>query len=33
MISSLQEVKQRFDKIKDHKPKAAKKLNELDLKE
>ena len=29
MINSLQEIQDRFDKIKDHKPKAAKKLNEL----
>lgn len=29
MIKSLQEIKKRFDKIKDNKPKASKKLNEL----
>lgn len=29
MISSLREINDRFDKIKDHKPKASKKLNEL----
>lgn len=29
MINSMQEIKERFEKIKDHKPKAAKKLNEL----
>lgn len=29
MIRSLQEINDRFDKIKDHKPKASKKLNEL----
>ena len=29
MINSLQEIKERFEKIKDHKPKASKKLNEL----
>ena len=29
MIKTLQEVEERFDAIKDHKPKASKKLNEL----
>lgn len=29
MINSLHEVNERFEKIKDHKPKATKKLNEL----
>lgn len=29
MIKTLKEVKERFDRIKDHKPKATKKLNEL----
>lgn len=29
VIKTLTEVRERFDKIKDHKPKAAKKLNEL----
>ena len=29
MITTLKEIEQRFDAIKDHKPKASKKLNEL----
>ena len=29
MINTMQEVEERFAKIKDHKPKASKKLNEL----
>ena len=29
MINTLQEIQDRFEKIKDHKPKASKKLNEL----
>ena len=29
MINTLQEIQERFDKIKDHKPKASKKLSEL----
>ena len=29
MITTMNEIEQRFDAIKDHKPKAAKKLNEL----
>lgn len=29
MISTMQEIQERFNKIKDHKPKASKKLNEL----
>lgn len=29
MINTLQEIKDRFEKIKDHRPKASKKLNEL----
>ena len=29
MITSLQEITERFEKIKNHKPKASKKLNEL----
>lgn len=29
MINTLQEIRDRFEKIKDHKPKASKKLNEL----
>ncbi|WP_164121104.1 hypothetical protein [Sharpea azabuensis] len=31
MIKSLAEIRERFDKIKDHKPKATKKLNELGI--
>lgn len=29
MMTALQEIQERFDQIKDHKPKATKKLNEL----
>lgn len=29
MITTMNEIEQRFDAIKDHKPKASKKLNEL----
>ena len=29
MINTLQEIQDRFEKIKDHNPKASKKLNEL----
>ena len=29
MINQMYEVEERFEKIKDHKPKASKKLNEL----
>ena len=29
MTNTLQEIQERFDKIKDHKPKASKKLSEL----
>ena len=29
MITTMKEIEQRFDAIKDHKPKASKKLNEL----
>ena len=29
MINTLQKIQDRFEKIKDHKPKASKKLNEL----
>lgn len=29
MMTALQEIQERFDKIKDHKPKATKKLSEL----
>ena len=29
MINILNEIQERFDKIKDHKPKATKKLSEL----
>ena len=29
MINTLQEIQDRFEKIKEHKPKASKKLNEL----
>ena len=28
MITTMNEIEQRFDAIKDHKPKASKKLNE-----